>query len=348
MYNYGVRGNVWRLLESYLINRKPFVSGSNLTSDFCDCKIGVPQGSVLGPLLFLIHINDLKNATNLEVLNFADDTLLYFNFSDKTYAQNYINIELDKIERWLLCNKLKLNSSKTKYMVLYPNSRKYKNTNFNLTLQNGTTIEKVKQYRYLGLIIDDQLSWKPHINTLKSKLCKTLGILYKLRHFTNKRVLITIFNSLFLSHLNYGILCWGRAKKTFLEPIKILLNKALRCINFYNYTDSVSHLLIRDWLLQVDELFKLELSKFMHKFVNGKLPSKFDNYFHEITATHNYQTRFSKDNFFHTRKNSSEGLNGLNYCGPKLWSEIPNNIKSKKSLNSFVLSYKKILLETYK
>ena len=86
----------------------------------------------------------------------------------------------------------------------------------------------------------------------------------------------------------------------------------------------------------------------MHKFVNGKLPSKFDNYFHEITATHNYQTRFSKDNFFHTRKNSSEGLNGLNYCGPKLWSEIPNNIKSKKSLNSFVLSYKKILLETYK
>ena len=122
----------------------------------------------------------------------------------------------------------------------------------------------------------------------------------------------------------------------------------MRCINFYNYTDSVRHLLSRDKILQVDELFKLELSKFMYKFVNGKLPGNFDDYFLEITTKHNYQTRVSKDNFFIPRKNSRKGFNSLNYLGPKLWSEIPQNIKSKKSLNSFVLSYKKFLLETYK
>ncbi len=347
LYSYGVRGNVWQLLKSYLLERKQFVSGNNKHSDLCSIDVGVPQGSVLGPLLFLIHINDLKNATDLKVLNFADDTLLYFNFSDKNFAQQYLNSELEKIEEWLSCNKLKANSSKTKYMVFAPRLRAYSNINFQLKLTNGCVIDKVNEYKYLGLIVDDKLTWKPHIKRLKSQLSKSLGILYKLRHLTNKQVLKMVFHSLFFSHLNYGLLCWARANKTYLNPLKILLNKALRCINFCNYTDPVTHILYKDKLLQVDELFKLELGKFMYRFSNGGLPQKFDDYFNEIKVSHSYGTRVSKCNYFLPRKNSSKGLHGLNYLGPRLWSDIPENIKNKKSLSLFTSSYKNFLSETY-
>ena len=232
-------------------------------------------------------------------------------------------------------------------MVFSPKSKKYHNINFQLKFKDGTLIEKVKEYKYLGLIIDEELNWKPHIKSLKSKLSQSLGILYKLRHLTNKRVLYTIFQSLFMSRLNYGILCWARAKNSVLQPLKILLNKALRCINFCNFRDPVRHLLYRDKILQIDELFKLELGKFMHNFTSGKLLRNFDNYFLQIKTKHYHNTRNSQSNYFLPRKNSTKGLVGLNYLGPRLWSEIPESIKIKKSITSFTSLYKASLLATY-
>ena len=361
LYNYGIRGNVWNLLQSYLTNRKQFVSGNNEFSDYSNVDVGVPQGSVLGPLLFLIHINDLKNSTDLKILNFADDTLLYYEFNDKNYAHRFVNQELDKVACWLRYNKLKINTSKTKYMIFAPNLNKYKNIAFRLDFGDSIEIDKVSEYKYLGLILDDKLSWKSHIKHLKSKLSRSLGILFKLRHLTNKNVLLTVFHSLFLSHLNYGILCWARSSrtiigqgerarssKTSLQPLIILLNKALRCINFCNYRDPVNNLLRNNNILQINELFKLELAKFMYSYNNGSLPNTFKDYFLKINLKHNYETRSSKNDFFIPRKNSSKGLCGLNYLGPRLWSEIPELIKNKKSTKSFTLSYKNLLLERYR
>ena len=280
------------------------------------------------------------------MLNFADDTLLYFNFNNPKNAQTYLNTELNKVLQWLETNNLKLNTSKTKYMLFTPKSKKYNNINFKLKFSDGTEIEKVSEYKYLGLIIDNKLTWKSHIKHLTSKLSRSLGILYKLRHLVSKNVLLTVFHSLFLSHINYGILCWGRSNKTILQPIIILMNKALRCINFCGPQEHVEEFLLKDRLLQINELFKMELAKFMYNY-NNNLPNCFNQYFTRITNIHNYNTRASKNNYFMPRKNSVKGQSGLNYLGPRLWSEIPDNVKYKKTLKSFINSYKTVLLNFY-
>ena len=347
LYKYGVRGNVWRLIQSYLTSRKQFVFDNNMSSDFCNVDVGVPQGSVLGPLLFIIHINDLINSTNLNILNFADDTLLYFNFNNTKTAELYLNKELSKVMQWLDTNNLKLNIKKTKYMIFAPNQSKYNNINLQPKFQDSTVIEKVYEYKYLGLIIDHKLTWKTHISYLKGKLSQSLGILYKLRHLVSKKVLITVFHSLFLSHLNYGILCWGRSSKTVIEPLVTLTNKALRCINFCDPREHVEQFLLKDHLLQVNEIFQMELAKFMYKYNNNSLPVCFNSYFTKVNDQHNYNTRASKSNFFIPRKLCSKGQRSLDFLGPGLWSEIPGSIKNKKSLSLFISSYKSILLNKY-
>ena len=119
--NYGVRGKMHSLIKSYLEGRQQFVSFGGYESICEKCEVGVPQGSVLGPLLFLIHINDLQNNTSLRVLNFADDTLLYKTFKESTYPndRDSFDIELKKVSDWLIANKLKLNVNKTRSMLLH-------------------------------------------------------------------------------------------------------------------------------------------------------------------------------------------------------------------------------------
>ena len=347
LYKYGVRGNVWRLIKSYLTSRKQFVFDNNACSDVCNVDVGVPQGSVLGPLLFIIHINDLINSTDLKILNFADDTLLYFKFDNTRNAELHLNNELNKVMLWLVRNNLKLNVKKTKYMIFAPNHKKYCNINFQPKFQDNTGIEKVNQYKYLGLIIDDKLTWKAHISYLKGKLSRSLGILYKLRHLVSKKVLITVFHSLFLSHLNYGILCWGRSSKTVIKPLIILMNKALRCINFCCPREHVEQFLLKDHLLQVNEIFQMELAKFMYKYNNNSLPGCFNSYFTKVNDKHSYNTRASQSNFFIPRKQCSKGQYGLDFLGPGLWSRIPESIKNQKTLTLFISSYKPILLKKY-
>ena len=137
-------------------------------------------------------------------------------------------------------------------------------------------LKVVDQCRYLGVILDKNLSWKPHVNHVIKKLSNVLRILYRIRHCLSKNALLSITHSLFLSHINYGILCWGRAGKTTLHPIKILLNKLIKCINFKTYRFSeVNTLFLDNKILQVDDIFNLELGKFLYKFSNNQLPVLF-------------------------------------------------------------------------
>ena len=346
LYQYGIRGNAWKLFQSYLRNRVQFVSDNTSKSNYTDVNIGVPQGSVLGPLLFLLHINDLKNSTRFDVLNFADDTLLYWTFNNPHKVQQDMNIEMKKVKQWLDINHLTLNETKTKYMLFSPKLIKYKNINLTLKF-NNSEIERVKEYKYLGLILDDKLTWNSHLKQIKNKLSKSLGILYKLRHILNKAVLKIVLHSLFISHIQYGILCWARCAPGALEPIQIMLNKAMRCINFCNHREQVIKFLHKDQILLIEDMFKLELAKFMFNFKSGSLPGNFSKYFIKLSSQHSYQTRAAKSGFFKPRKQTNRGQRGLRYCGPGLWSEIPDSLKDEKSVIQFGSKYKKFLLDKY-
>ena len=341
---YGIRGNAWNLMNSYLENRSQFVCAEGVQSNSTNVGVGVPQGSVLGPLLFILHINDMQSATNMNVLNFADDTLLYMHFKHTNHIEDTVNAELEKINKWMQTNKLKINVSKTKFM-LFSSNHHY--SNIKLTIGTSLELEQVKEYKYLGLIIDSKLTWKSHVQYLRNKLSRNLGVLFKSRHYLNKKSLQLLFNSLFSSHISYGILCWGRCGKTTLDPLIRIVNKAIRCINFLKYTDTVKKYYFTEQFLPIPDIFNIELAKFMFKYNKGLLPQIFNSYFERADTVHTHFTRLSKDNYFLPRTNKTTGLNSLGFLGVRLWHGVPDETKRKITLGSFVTSYKHFLKNNY-
>lgn len=329
LYKYGIRGVTYNLFKSYLANRTQYLEVNNIKSELWPTTVGVPQGSVLSPLLFLLHINDLKNCTNMKVINFADDTLLYYDIKNTQNLQTLINNELKQIITWMQINHLKLNLTKTNYMIFSPKSNKFKTLKLLNFFQNyGTQINQQTHCKYLGIIIDCNLNWKNQILNIQTKLAKAVGILYRVRNYLNKHSLIQILHALIISHLNYGILSYGRASKTALKPLNVLFNQAIRCINFLKRTDkSNSKLYLDEGLLSLDKMFKLELGKFCYKFHNNILPKSFDKLFTHVSEIHSHYTRNSKNRMYLKSQNKHSGLKTLSQMGAKFWNSIPNNLK---------------------
>jgi len=144
--------------------------------------------------------------------------------------------------------------------------------------------------KYLGVVLDDKLNWKPQIEKLLTQLSKLCGMLFKLTHYTNISVLKSVYFALFHS-LTYSVLNWGRANKTTLLPLIRLQNKAVRTLE-YNKTQTTV-LYSKHKFLEIPDLFQLSVAKFMYSFYNGGLPNHFDNYFAEIVSVHKYQTRLA-------------------------------------------------------
>ena len=178
--NYGVADVELRLLISYLTNRKQYVVYNSHESDITEIKAGVPQGSILGPLFFSILINDLINISNkLKFLMYADDTTIYFNLENFT-QQNLnkeINCEIEKINTWLKVNRLSLNLQKTKLMIFHRKQKHMQNINIVI---NRKHIERVESFNFLGITLTETLCWDNHVNFVKMKISKVIGILYRL------------------------------------------------------------------------------------------------------------------------------------------------------------------------
>ena len=232
---YGVRGNAIDIVRSYFSNRKQFVVNC-AKSDLMSVTCGVTQGSILGPLFFLIYINDIINSSRLlDFTLFADDTNILYSNSNSEQLIAILNLELNKVSVWLQVNKLSLNLDKTKFIIFNKRNR--------IDLQqpvimNNVRIAQANEVKFLGVIVDDRLSWKSHIDSVVLKLSRLTGILYKLKNSLTTQSLLLLYHSLAYPHLQYCSAIWGSAPYYLLNKI-ILKQKKLN--RFICKSDRLSH-----------------------------------------------------------------------------------------------------------
>ena len=350
--HYGIKGIASCWLSDYLTCRKQRVKIDDNLSKYRQITCGVPQGSILGPLLFLIYINDMHKATKFCTLyHFADDTnLLYSNRNEKLLRKN-VNIDLRLIFQWLCANRLSVNVEKTEF-IIFKSQRKSLKERLTLKL-NGKTIFESKKLRYLGLIVDEKLTWKFHILELKKKLSQINGIVYKLKKLgTPVDTLKSIYFALFQSYLNYGLCVWGQAGKEHFQKIEIMQNKIIRLIYGADCDAHCAPLYKKLEILKLKDLFYLKNVSIMWDYDRNELPENFRNCFVYANQIHDYPTRFSSaGKLCENKKFNSHtyGLNSFAYNGPKILNYLKTTTLYKESNTKvhFINKFKNSILNEY-
>ena len=228
---YGIRGIANDWFRSYLTNRKQFVIFDNILSNECLITTGVPQGSILGPLLFLLYINDICSSSKLlHFILYADDTNIFYSCENIDDLCRIVNVELGCVMQWFISNRLSVNIKKTNF-VMFGNQAKLKNiTNCKIFMEN-IEIVQTNTAKFLGVSIDSNLTWKNHIDSITKKVAKSVGIIKRIRHCLPNNILHTLYNTLILPYINYCNIIWAKTKVTrnnkYTAPQKI---NSLACV----------------------------------------------------------------------------------------------------------------------
>lgn len=348
---YGIKHTPLKWFQSYLYNRRQYVDYCGSSSSYVSTSIGVPQGSILGPLLFLIYINDINGVSPFfQAILYADDTTLTSTlccFHDNLTHLNtsdIINKELDKFYTWLCCNKLSLNINKTTYMLFHACQKRVIPADYPKIEINNIPLVRTNTFNFLGTIISDTLDWKPHINMVCKKLSRTIGILSKLRNTLPSRVLLTIYKSIFSSYLYQSILVWGHNQ----EKIFKLQKKAIRIVFKSKYNAHTDSLFKQHKLLKFTDMYNVSAAKFYHKYTNKTLPSFFDDMFSLLPVSHEHYTRYNQPRPQISKKKFTSKC--IRYIIPHIIRNLPSCVTEKfttHSLQGFSLYAKKMYYDKY-
>jgi len=286
----GITGVELNWFQSYLSNRKQFTTIDNESSDLLQINIGVPQGSILGPLLFLIYINDLPLCSEFITLLFADDTTLILSHDNFDFLVEWANAELEKIAYYFRLNKLALHPSKTKFMI-FSNSPTIKSSSPAIFLNNNNINENQdnlkialgqisanspeKSVRFLGVQIDPSLTYSSHIKNVTSKLSRSLFVIRSVKNFLDEKALKAVYYSTFHCHLVYCLPIWSSAAISLLKPITLMQKKAIRLISNSKYNAHTEPLFKSLKILPFDKLIEFFNLQMMQRYIQGFLPKAF-------------------------------------------------------------------------
>ena len=243
---YGIRGIANKLFESYLSGRQQYVDIDNNLSNKSEITLSVTQGSILGPLLYLIYVNDIENSCVGNILSFADDTTLFMSDSNIETLYANANKQVIALYDWFCANRLALNASKTKYIVVRPKYMKNDLNGFSIKIRNSS-LERIgndcheNSTKFFGIYVDENLTWKKHVTFVNKKIANALFSIKQVKHILPFESLRTLYYSLIQSHLSYGIIVWGNADKSVVKSTFLLQKRAIRVINNAPYNGHTDH-----------------------------------------------------------------------------------------------------------
>jgi len=305
---------------------------------------GVSQGSGLGPQLFIIYTNDLPNSLkHTNAILFADDTTIYTKSNNiKSLYQN-VNNDLDGLYEWFKANKLSLNVGKTHYMLLNNNNIPEAITN-QYDIKTGTDkIERKKNVKFLGVILDDNLNWHDHIASTVNKISKINYTLKMVKNTLPKQNLKTLYETLIQPHLNYGVSLWGGTHDTHVNKLIIQQKKIIRVITNSKYNEHTDPLFNQLGLLKFKQIHRLSTAKLMFKASRCELPNPLNTHYKLNATLHRHNTRQIYNPHVRYRR-TQLAAKQINHIGPQVWQNVPNNLKSIKDIKLFTKHYKKFLL----
>lgn len=274
--NIGIRGVALNLFADYLKNRKQYVKIDGHISNECDVTNGVPQGSVLGPTLFLIYINSLCNMEieGGRVFSYADDTAIVFTGESWSSVRRAAELGLAKVNKWLQSNLLTLNTTKTNYIAFTNYRSSQPEASYDIKIHSCqmeepscdcSSITKVAEIKYLGVMLDDRLTWHAHLEIMMGRTRKLIWVFNRLRHIADKKLLKIIYMSLAQSLLAYCIPVWGGATKTKFLDLERAQRAMLKVMHFKPYRFSTKKLYKLSDTLSVRQLFILHTIIRVHK-----------------------------------------------------------------------------------
>ena len=251
---------------------------------------------------------------------------------------------MEKISDWRKINRLSLNIKKT-HFILFRNRQKKIESSVKLKI-NGNEIEQVEFTKFLGVIINENLTWSNHILSLISKVSKNIGVIRRVSKILPKDVLFTLYNSMIMPYLEYCNIAWATNDSVLFGKLFILQKKVVRVISGSLWNSHTNPIFMKNNLLKLRELNVLQVGLFMFKFVNNMIPASFAHFFVFNKDIHQHDTRI-KNNIHQIQFRTNLRGSCIKVYGPKIWNSIPNAIKNLKTLYSFKKQFKKDLIQKY-
>jgi len=344
--HYGIRGVALEWFKNYLRGRQQYVQINNSRSEIDIITCGVPQGSVLGPLLFIIYTNDMPdNLIHTKAILFADDTTIFQSHDNLTDLFQLMNTDLRTLTDWFKANKLSLNTGKTN-CILFKRNKKNLNAQHNKLYLNNEEMGFVTNTKFLGLIIDEHLEWNDHINLCRNRLASGVYTINSLKNILSIGLLRTIYYSMIYPYISYGILLWGSSYKHHLNTIAIQQKRAIRSINRVKYNEHTLPLFTHCRMLKLSEVYQLQLNLFMFSHQRELLPVPLKSIFTINKEIHTHNTRQHQDPNIIRRKTQAMAKSFI--CrGPETWGSLPKMIKESTTLKSFKNKLKNKYLQDY-
>ena len=332
--HYGFRGHSLNFLRSYLSDRTQYTDVNGSQSETQEITHGVPQGSILGPLLFLLYINDLHYAiTTAQTRLFADDTSLLIKGQNIHTLKRDAEITLQEISSWFKVNKMCLSLNKSNF-ILFHGKRKPPHNDLSKLILGNDHIHRVKSTKYVGLIIDETLSWEDHINNLCKTLTKYFSVFYNIRNLIDNKLARTIYYACIHSRIKYGIEIYGSADENRLNKIQTLQNKLMKLLTRRDFLYSTDRLHAERNILKVKDIYETSLLHFTYNCINNNSIPNFKHFYKYQDNLYDHYTRHRK-HITRNKIHTEIGRSSTHYASATLWNTLPPELTSIKTYHSF-------------